>query len=67
MHEFQADRDHAIYSIQNRTIQVLQLTQLQKLSTQNFKGTGVLISLQKCQVLQCKVGSTGKGGAWLNA
>jgi hypothetical protein len=35
MHEFHADRDHAMRNIQNRTIPVVQLTQLQ-LSMKNF-------------------------------
>jgi hypothetical protein len=42
-------------NIQNRTIPVFQLTQLQKLSTKKCWGTGVLQSLQQCQVLQYKV------------
>jgi hypothetical protein len=42
MHEFHADRDHAMYNIQNRTIPVVQLTQLQNLFTKTFLGTGVL-------------------------
>jgi hypothetical protein len=52
MHEFHADKDQAM---QNRTIPVVQLTQLQKLSNQKFEGTCVLKSLQQCQVLQYKV------------
>jgi hypothetical protein len=32
MHEFHADRDHAMYNIQSRTIPAVQLAQLQKLS-----------------------------------
>jgi hypothetical protein len=55
MHEFHADRDHAMCNIQNRSIPAVQLTQLRKLSIKNFQGTGVLKSSQSCQVLQCKV------------
>jgi hypothetical protein len=36
MHEFHADRDDAICNIQTCSIPVVQLTQLQKLSNQNF-------------------------------
>jgi hypothetical protein len=36
MHELHADRDHAMYNIYNRSIPVVQLTQLQKLSIKNF-------------------------------
>jgi hypothetical protein len=36
MHEFHADRDHAMCNIQNRSIPELQLTQLRKLSNKNF-------------------------------
>jgi hypothetical protein len=50
-HEFYADSDHAICKTLNRTIPVVQLTQLQKVSTEKFWGTGVLKSLQECQVL----------------
>jgi hypothetical protein len=35
MHEFLADRDHAMYNIQNRSIPVVQLTQLRKLPNKN--------------------------------
>jgi hypothetical protein len=35
-HEFHADRNDAMCNLQNRTIPVVQLTQLQKLSTKNF-------------------------------
>jgi hypothetical protein len=52
MHEFHADRDHAMCNIQNRSIPAVQLTQLRKLV---FQVTGVLKSSQSCQVLQCKV------------
>jgi hypothetical protein len=55
MHEFNADRDHAMCNIQNRSIQAVQLTQLRKLSNKIFHGTGVLHSSESCQVLQCKV------------
>jgi hypothetical protein len=55
MHEFHADRDHAMCNMQNRSIPAVQLTQLRKLSNKNFQGTGVLKSSQSCQVLQCKV------------
>jgi hypothetical protein len=55
MHEFHADRDHAMCNIQNRSIPAVQLTQLRKLCNKNFPGTGVLKSSQSCQVLQCKV------------
>jgi hypothetical protein len=55
MHEFHADRDHAMCNIQNRSILAVQLTQLRKLSNKDFQGTGVLKSSQSCQVLQCKV------------
>jgi hypothetical protein len=44
MHEFNADRDHAMCNIQNRSIQAVQLTQLRKLSNKIFHGTGVLHS-----------------------
>jgi hypothetical protein len=50
-------RDHAMCYTQSRTIPVTQLTQLQKLSTETFWGTGVLKSLQLRQVLQYKVPS----------
>jgi hypothetical protein len=36
MHEFHADRDHAMCNIQNRSFPVVQLTQLRKLSKNNF-------------------------------
>jgi hypothetical protein len=49
MHEFHADRDHAMCNIQNRSIPVVQLTQIRKLSNKILKGTGVLKSSQKCQ------------------
>jgi hypothetical protein len=55
MHEFHADRDHAMCNIQNRSIPAVQLTRLRKLSNQIFQVTGVLKSSQSCQVLQCKV------------
>jgi hypothetical protein len=55
MHEFHADRNHAMCNIQNLTIPVVQLTQLQKTPTKIVWGTGVLKSLQSCQVLQYKV------------
>jgi hypothetical protein len=55
MHEFHADRDHAMCNIQNRSIPAVQLTQLRKLSNTNFQGTDVLKNSQSCQVLQCKV------------
>jgi hypothetical protein len=55
MHEFHADRDHAMCNIQNRSIPAVQLTQLRKLSNKNFQSTGVLKSSQSCQVLQCTV------------
>jgi hypothetical protein len=55
MHEFNADRDHAMRNIQNQSIPAVQLTQLLKLSNKNFQGTGVLKSSEPCQVLQCKV------------
>jgi hypothetical protein len=55
MHEFHTDRDLAMRNIQNCTIPVVQVTQLQKLSTMKVLGTGVLNSLQYCQVLQYKV------------
>jgi hypothetical protein len=42
MHEFHADRDHAMCNIQNRSIPAVQLTQLRNLSNKNFQGTGVL-------------------------
>jgi hypothetical protein len=42
-------------NIQNGTIPVVQLTQAQKLSTQNFKGTVILRSVQQCQALQYEV------------
>jgi hypothetical protein len=37
MHEFHADRDHAMCIIQNRSIPAVQLTQLRKLSNENFR------------------------------
>jgi hypothetical protein len=46
MHDFHAEEDHDMCNIQDRTIPVVQLTQLQKLSTESFEGTGVLKSLQ---------------------
>jgi hypothetical protein len=55
MHEFHADRDHAMCNIQNRSIPAVQLTQLRKLSNKSFQGTGVLKSSQSCQVLQWKL------------
>jgi hypothetical protein len=36
MHEFHADRDHAVCNIHNRFIPVVQLKVLQKLSTKSF-------------------------------
>jgi hypothetical protein len=63
MHEFRADRDHAMRNIQKRTIPVVQLTQRQQLSPKSFTCAGVLYSLQECQVLQYKSGSTGNGSA----
>jgi hypothetical protein len=53
--DFHVDRDHVICIIQNHTIPVVQLTQLQKRCTQTFKGTGVLRSLQSRQVLRYKL------------
>jgi hypothetical protein len=46
MHEFHADTDHAMCNIQNRSMPVVQLTQLLKLSNKNFYGTGVLKNSQ---------------------
>jgi hypothetical protein len=40
MHEFNADREHAMCNIQNRSIPVVQLTQLQKLSITTFRAWG---------------------------
>jgi hypothetical protein len=54
MHEFHADRDRAMCTIQSRSIPVLQPTQLRKLSNKNWLGPAAL----KCF-------STGNGGAWL--
>jgi hypothetical protein len=39
---FRADGDHAMCNIQNRTIPIVQLRQLQKQSAKNFQGTGAL-------------------------
>jgi hypothetical protein len=40
MHEFHADRDHAMCNIQNRSIPVVQLTQLRKVSNKTFRALG---------------------------
>jgi hypothetical protein len=55
MRVFYADTEHAMCNIQNRTIPVLQLTQLRKLSNENFQGMCVIKRLQQCQVLQLKM------------
>jgi hypothetical protein len=39
IHDFHADREHAMCNIQNRPILVVQLAQVQKLSTKDFDGT----------------------------
>jgi hypothetical protein len=62
MHEFHADRDHAMCNIQTRSIPAVQLIQLRKLSNKNFQGTGILQSTQSCQVPQWQHDN---GGAWL--
>jgi hypothetical protein len=67
MHEFHAQRDHPMCNIRNRSIPVgPQLTQLRKLSNENFQGTGV-IKLTAAVMLSASIesGSTGNGGAWL--
>jgi hypothetical protein len=65
MHEFHADRDHAMCNIQNRSIPAVHLTQLQKLSNKNFQGTGVLKAHSHAKCFSAKW-QHDNGGAWLN-
>jgi hypothetical protein len=57
MHEFHADRDHAMSNIQNRSIPVVQLTQLRKLSNKNL-GTGVSQKLTLMPSITAQSGGT---------
>jgi hypothetical protein len=53
--KFSADRDHAMRSIQNRTILVIQPIHLQELYNTSIEGIGVFNTTQKFQVLQYTV------------
>jgi hypothetical protein len=52
MHGFSVGHDHAMCNIQNHTIPVAQLIRHQNVSIINSKATGVLSSLQQCELLQ---------------
>jgi hypothetical protein len=66
VHDFHAARDHAMCNIEHRFIPVVQVTQLRKLSNENFKGSSLSQKLTVMPSASVERGSmNGGGGAWL--